>query len=408
MEGSQRFLPVVPNRHILNRFSNWIELNNATYRPRQAVVLILLNDALLVAVEKRRQMGGTARLVADKCFNLNEIAVTDLKDAGDLTNAVRIKRDREVHILRTEKPEDKRALLSAFKRILEETMSRRRKESVWEAENRRETVHGGMGRRGGVGNAPSDDSSSRHPLAGFKPSLIFPFITSDDPSGKDLSWIDDISDQLAVRIALREFEEAVALLEKAKSISPKVEVDPLAIGLLRNKIEQRSNELCSVLLASLADTGIRKTGVVKISGWLLRLGQGERARETFLSGRGELLKKRTSDIRFVSQGDGSTITKAAQEASLINEIAELAFVCFTLIRNTCEWYMAAYKDHQTASAFVRWASTQVEVFADIFKRQVYGNGPFEATVIQSCVDTATNQAAMVRDCPPSEGSRVDH
>lgn len=82
VEGAQRFLPIVPNRHILGRFSNWIELNSATYRPRQSVILVLLNDALLVAVEKRRQMGGQAKVVADKCFHLNEIAVTDLKDTG--------------------------------------------------------------------------------------------------------------------------------------------------------------------------------------------------------------------------------------------------------------------------------------------------------------------------------------
>lgn len=82
VEGAQRFLPVVPNRHILGRFSNWIELNSATYRPRQSVILVLLNDALLIAVEKRRQMGGQVKVVADKCFHLNEIAVTDLKDTG--------------------------------------------------------------------------------------------------------------------------------------------------------------------------------------------------------------------------------------------------------------------------------------------------------------------------------------
>lgn len=47
------------------------------------------------------------------------------------------------------------------------------------------------------------------------------------------------------------------------------------------------------------------------------------------------------------------------------------------------------------AAFVRWASAQVEVFANIFKRQVYGNGPFESSIVQRCVDTATSQAAMV-------------
>jgi hypothetical protein len=84
VEGAQRFLPVVPNRHILGRFSHWIELNSATYRPRQSVILVLLNDALLIAVEKRRQMGGAVKVVADRCFHLNEIAVTDLKDTGGM------------------------------------------------------------------------------------------------------------------------------------------------------------------------------------------------------------------------------------------------------------------------------------------------------------------------------------
>lgn len=30
-------------------------------------------------------------------------------------------------------------------------------------------------------------------------------------------------------------------------------------------------------------------------------------------------------------------------------ISELAMVCFTLIKNTCEWYMAAFKDNRMAS-----------------------------------------------------------
>lgn len=304
-----------------------------------------------------------------------------------LTDAIRIKRDREVSIFRTEKPEEKRQLLSAFKKILEDTLSRRRKESVWEAEHRRDTVYSGSR------NAPGG-SNSQHPLASFQPSRVFPFVTSNDASGKDLSWIDDVSDKLAVHIALREFDEAVSLIETASAIL-QIDSDPLASQLLKNKIEMRSDELSAVLLNALADTSIRKTGVVKNSNWLLRLGQGERARETFLSGRGELLKKRTGDVTFSGQGNGSDGGNTYGAAGLVTEIAQLAFVCFTLIRNTCEWYMAAYKDHQAASAFVRWASTQVEVFADIFKRQVHSGKIIDPRTVQQCVDTATSQAAMV-------------
>lgn len=238
----------------------------------------------------------------------------------------------------------------------------------------------------------------KHPLASFQPSAIFPFVTSNDTSGKDLSWIDDIADQLAVHIALREFEEAVSLIEKAKSVLPQVESDPFATQLLQSKLEMRSDELSAVLLTALADTSIRKTGVVNNSSWLLRLGQGERARETFLSGRGALLKKRTGDITFTSQGNGIDSNNSNYRAALVSEIAQLAFVCFTLIRNTCEWYMAAYKDHQAASAFVRWASMQVEAFAGIFKRQVYGETFVDENLVQQCLETATTQAAMVSAC----------
>jgi hypothetical protein len=42
----------------------------------------------------------------------------------------------------------------------------------------------------------------------------------DDPTGKDVSWIGDLSDELAVRIALREFESAVVLVEKGPSVLP--------------------------------------------------------------------------------------------------------------------------------------------------------------------------------------------
>lgn len=308
-----------------------------------------------------------------------------------LTDAIRIKRDREVSIFRTEKPEEKRQLLSAFKKILEDTLSRRRKESVWEAEHRRDTVFSGSR------NAPTDPRS-KHPLASFQANRVFPFITSNDASGKDLGWIDDVADKLAVHIALREFEEAVTLIETAKSVLPQIESDPFASQLLKSKIETRSDELSSVLLNALSDTSIRKTGVVMNSSWLLRLGQGERARETFLSGRGELLKKRTGDITFSGQGNGSDGGNN-YAAGLVTEIAQLAFVCFTLIRNTCEWYMAAYKDHQAASAFVRWGSMQVEVFADTFKRQVYSGKVVDPRTVQQCLDTAKGQAAMVSDRP---------
>ena len=84
VEGSQKLLPFVPGRHLIAESASFIELNSATYKPRHQVHLFLLNDAMLVSVKKKRgnQMGGKVRLVAERCFNLSEIMVLDLKDSG--------------------------------------------------------------------------------------------------------------------------------------------------------------------------------------------------------------------------------------------------------------------------------------------------------------------------------------
>ena len=167
VEGSQKFLPYVPGRHIITEASTFVELHAATYKPKQPVHLFLLNDAMLVSVKKRRGpgIGGSVRLVAERCFNLSDIVVVDLKDAGgasppssseppvlpdsadpppsphtDLQNAVKIKRGKETIIYRTDKPEDKKMLLLAFKKVAEELMNKRRKEMLSEAEARKGDV----------------------------------------------------------------------------------------------------------------------------------------------------------------------------------------------------------------------------------------------------------------------------
>lgn len=144
--------------------------------------------------------------------------------------------------------------------------------------------------------------------------------TKDDPTGKDLSWIGDFSDELSVAIATRTFEEAVEMIEKGKSIVQPLASSAHASHLFRAKLDQRTSELVTALLNDLSDPSIRKSGVSRTTSWLLRLGQGERARETFLTGRGNLVRRRARQIKF--EGDISMY------------ISELAMVCFTLIKNT--------------------------------------------------------------------------
>lgn len=96
VEGSQKYLPAIPGRHVIHESGRWVELNTATFKPRRRVHLILLNDHLLIAVEKQRQeekpetsatlfpskaakaQQTSTTLVADRCLPLQDIELLDL------------------------------------------------------------------------------------------------------------------------------------------------------------------------------------------------------------------------------------------------------------------------------------------------------------------------------------------
>ncbi|TKA57432.1 hypothetical protein B0A53_00661 [Rhodotorula sp. CCFEE 5036] len=374
VEGAQKLVPYVPGRHIITEAASFVELHTATYKPKQAVHLFLLNDAMLVCLKKHRgaSAGGASRLVAERCFTLSEIVVVDLKDAGDLQNAIKVKRGKETIIYRTDKPENKKMLLLAFKKVAEELINKKRKEMLSEAEARK-----------------GDPSSLRGYRSDFDPSLadsdfdpVSALGLSEASSARDLSWIGDFSDELAVAISTREFETAVSLVERGKSILPQLAGHSHVSHLFRSKLDDRTDNLVAVLLNDLSNPAIRKSGVVRTTNWLLRLGLGERARETFLTARGALIKRRTRQIKF--EGDISLY------------ISELAMVSFTMIKNSCEWYMAAFKDNSMASGFVRWASEQVEVYAETFRRQVYGVDQ-DGRVVEESLEMTKAHGAMLRD-----------
>ena len=99
VDGSQKFLPAVPGRHVIKEYSNWIELNAATWKPMRSVNLILLNDHLLVAVKKRAK-SQQQKAVANRCWNLTDIELRKLSDDGkglmDVRGAVQITRGRDI------------------------------------------------------------------------------------------------------------------------------------------------------------------------------------------------------------------------------------------------------------------------------------------------------------------------
>jgi len=88
IEGSAKFVPTTPGRHVIAEVDGILALNAATYKPMSAVRFVLLDDAVLVARKRRRRNASESdKLVADRCWPLNEMLVLDTKDtAGAYTH----------------------------------------------------------------------------------------------------------------------------------------------------------------------------------------------------------------------------------------------------------------------------------------------------------------------------------
>jgi hypothetical protein len=88
VEGSAKFAPTTPGRHVVAEVDGVIALNAATYKATGKVKFVVLDDAVLVARRRRRTGGGgegsganEGKLVAERCWPLNEMLVLDTKDS---------------------------------------------------------------------------------------------------------------------------------------------------------------------------------------------------------------------------------------------------------------------------------------------------------------------------------------
>ncbi|CAK5264323.1 unnamed protein product [Mycena citricolor] len=351
IEGSAKFAPTTPGRHVVAEFENVIGLNAATYKATGKVKFVVLDDAVLVARRRRRGGdGGTLRegkLVAERCWPLNDMLVLDTKDSPSMTNVLKIRQGKETHVYRTETPGEKKALLTQFRLVAEELAAKKRKEREGEHERRKSMWNGG----------PTGDSD-RPPLPDWMADLARRAGDTEQVSDakekaeRDGRWATEWADNLTVSIALREWEKATELVESGKS--------QLATNtLLASKLPPLTAQLTSALLGSLASPTNRKSSVVSLISLLLRLNAGPAARTAFLKMRTAVMQSHVRRIRF--------------EGHVGAYVGDLAVVYFTGIKHTADWFLASFKENEVASAFIDWAKTQIEDYGELFRTQVYSS-----------------------------------
>ncbi|RYP22314.1 hypothetical protein DL767_009071 [Monosporascus sp. MG133] len=390
VEGSQKFLPNSMGRHVVQNAGAWIELDNATYKPRRSMHVFLLNDHLLIASRKKRKVdtpenvrGPMTKLVADRCWPLLDIEVTDMTGTNEssggrnklkLTDAIMVRGvGQESFIYRTEKTEDpvKTTLMLNIRKAVEEL--RKSLQSEMEAHNKaKETINYFASRDPGL----LQKTELLETLSDIKDMLI-----EVDGKQQNLRWVEGQMDELDIDIALQRFDLAVDRVESLESLARGLKNNVIAQDFINFKVEERSTKLAGLIVRELIDTHSEQSKTKRNVGWLTRLGFEDRAREAYLEARGDLIQKRSRQCIF--QGD------------LHAYIWQLSFVYFSIIRNTVSCFQSCFPQPMM-SACVKWAKEEVDAFNAILARQL-SSVEKGGEAWQTCMQRAKLHAKMLEE-----------
>ena len=417
VEGSQKYLPALAGRHIIVESQRWVELNAATWKPRRRVALVLLNDHLLVASEKKRndlvdvaqadgKMGkrqsmyqqppgqSSTTLVAERCWQLQDVSLADIsssatsndrpagaKDQKYLANAISIRAGNESFTYAVSDPGEKAGLLVAFRKAQEDL---------------RKAVAAEHGER-----AKELQKSDLSLLAGRDPRLLKKAaaeaaIAADEGSGlqRSNSVLVDVEgrqqsirsveaqiDALDIDIALQRFEDAVARIEKLRKLARSIRSNTTASEIILAKVNDRASKLAASIARQLVHTSAGRDKTKQNVSWLLRLGFEEMARERYLDSRTFCIRQRTRQLPFTGP--------------LPPYLHALAFTTFTLLLHTFRTFSSSFPP-AAGSAVVKWAKERVDEFNGILERQL-SSVERESELWRECVEVVKKRAHVLTE-----------
>ena len=263
VEGSQKFLPAIPGRHIVHEQGYWVELDAATWKARRPAHIFLLNDHLMIATRKKKRIDQSAmvngdvekksltRLVADKCWPLQDIDMVDLAshsgssrangagDRSEMSNAISIRYGHESFTYRSDRSSttEKANLLLAFRRATDEL----RRSLQADGEN-----------LPSKNKEPMDYLATRDPALSNKTDLLKslsstkdrPEVLIDvDGKQKNLRWVEGQIDELDIELALQRFENAVRHVEMLRRLAKGLKGNMIVQELITTKVNERAGKL---------------------------------------------------------------------------------------------------------------------------------------------------------------------
>lgn len=419
VEGSQKYLPALPGRHIVVESQRWVELNAATWKPRRRVCLVLLNDHLLVASEKKRNdllSGGqnangngagnrmsvynpggsvqaqTTALVTERCWALQDVSLADIstrqstsvghrqsRENSAIANAINIRAGNESLTYATSDSAEKAGLLVAFRKAQEDL----RKLMAAEHGEREKALDelafltGRDPRQ--LKKAAADDVEAAKASGGAGLNRSNSVLVDVEGRQQSIRWVEAQIDGLDIDIALQHFEDAVARVEKLRKFAKSIKGNGTAQEIILTKVDERAAKLAQSVGRQLVQTS---AGAEKTKGqvaWLLRLGYEEMARTMYLDSRTETIRLRTRALPFTG--------------ALPPYLHALAFTTFTLLLHTFRTFSGSFPA-SSGSAVVKWAKERVDEFNELLERQL-SNVDRGTELWAECLKTVKQQAGVL-------------
>ncbi|KAK5117268.1 hypothetical protein LTR62_005885 [Meristemomyces frigidus] len=413
VEGSQKYLPALPGRHIIMESQRWLELNSATWRPRRRVALVLLNDHMLVASEKKRQPdnqpgnrssvinpgNNQTMLTTERCWALQDVSLVDIssthhtghsstREHKNLENAINVRAGTESFTYSTSDPAEKAGILVAFRKAQEDQRKLLAAEHG-QRENKMDELAVFTGREPRLlKRAAADQAEAEKTTAGVSRSNSV--LVDVEGRQQSIRWVEAQIDGLDIDVALQRFEEAVGRVEKLRQMARGIKGNSAAQEIITGKLDERAAELAGKIGRSLILTSGAMERTKEKVGWLLRLGFEETARTRYLDSRTETIRIRTRQLGFTGQ--------------LQPHLHALAFTTFTLLLHTFRTFAAAFPP-MAGSAVVKWARERIGEFNGTLAKQLEGVRK-GGEVWKECVGIVREQAGVLGEVGADFGGLV--
>ncbi|KAH9845008.1 exocyst complex component exo84-like [Teratosphaeria destructans] len=389
VEGSQKYLPALPGRHIIMESQRWVELNAATWKTRRRVALVLLNDHFLVASAKKRndllpgasgangtspnskrqsmyQPSQTTTLVAERCWPLIDVSLADIsrestsssynpgsREHKAIANAVNVRAGNESFTYATSDPAEKAGIIVAFRKAQEDL---RKQMAIEHGERERKldefALLTGKDPRA-LKKAAADEAERDKASGGLSRSNSV--LIDVEGRQQSIRWVESQIDGLDIDIALQRFEEAVNRTEKLRKLARNIKGNEVAKEIILAKVDERASRLATSISRQLVQNSIWQERTKENVSWLLRLGYEDLARSKYLDARTETIRLRMRSLPFTG--------------ALPPYLHALSFITFTLLLHTFRTFSSSFPA-ASGSAVVRWAKERVDEFREGLERQL--------------------------------------